>query len=262
MQDKAEANHILKFRKIDKRLIDSLVHSQLYFPCPEQLNDPFDCKVDIEKSLRKAISQSSGSEREALERILNNDECRKEFNKVPQIIKDYGIFSASRKGALKSSLMWSHYADRHKGVCLVYAIPHNQINFYGPNRIFGVQNVDYGLDVGSNQLTEWFKKLPANDNLYKCAFEKLIQTVLTIKDKCWVYEEEWRMIRKSSGIVSIDRSYLQHVCFGLDASKDEMKLIREILIKFNYDVGYSRMQRAESDFGIDSDFAIRAVDID
>jgi len=26
------SNHILKFKKIDKRLIDSLVHSQLYFP--------------------------------------------------------------------------------------------------------------------------------------------------------------------------------------------------------------------------------------
>jgi hypothetical protein len=238
------------------------VHSQLYFPCPEQLNDPFDCKVDIEKSLRKAISQSSGPERETLESILNNDELRKLFNQAQQDIKNHGVFSGSHSPALKSSLMWSHYADRHRGVCLIYAIPKNPINFYRPNHIFGSMDVDYGLDVGSNQLTEWFKKLPANENIHDCAFEKMIKKVLTIKDKCWVYEDEVRMIRETAGIVSIDKSYLQHVCFGLDTSEDKMKLIREILIKFNYDVGYSRIQRAESDFGIESDFAIRAADID
>jgi hypothetical protein len=247
-----EANHILKFKKIDKRLIDSLVHSQLYFPRPEDLNDPFDCQVDIEKSLRKAISQSSGFERETLESFLNNDELRKEFKKAQQDIKNYGVFSGSHSPALSSSLMWSHYADSHRGLCLIYAIPIEPRIFYELNQIFGIQNVIYG----SNQLTDWFKELPANENIHDEVFTKMIQKILTIKDNCWKYGDEVRMIRRNSGIVSIDKSYLQHVCFGLDTSKDEMKLIREILAKFNYDIGYSRMQRTENDFGI------QAVDID
>jgi hypothetical protein len=244
-----EENHILKFRKIDKNLIDSLEHSQLYFARPEDLNDPFDCKVNIEKSLRKAISQSSGSERETLENILNNDEVLKLFNQAQQEIKSYGVFSGSHKPALESSLMWSHYADKHRGVCLIYAIPTGPNEFFKKNQIMAIQNVIYG----SNQLTEWFKKLPTNKNIHNYAFEDMIKIFVKIKNTCWKYEDEVRMIRTTSGIVSIDKSYLQHVCFGLRASED---LIRELLIKLNYDVGYSRMHKG------DSDFAIRAIDID
>lgn len=244
-----EANHILKFRKIDQFLIDSFERSQIYFARPEELNDPFDCKVNIEKSLRRAISQSSGSERETLENIFNNDEVVKLFNQVQQDIKGYGVFSGSHKSALESSLMWSHYADKHRGVCLIYAIPTKSMTFYQKNQIIGIQNVIYG----PSQLTEWFKKLPTNNNIHNCAFDEMIKLFVKIKHISWKYEDEVRMIRKTSGIVPIDKTYLQHVCFGLNASED---LIREILINFNYDVGYSRMHKG------DSDFALRTIEID
>jgi hypothetical protein len=61
-----EENHILKFRKIDKFLLDSLVHGHLCFAPPDKLNDPFDCKIDINKSLTKAITESSDSEKATL----------------------------------------------------------------------------------------------------------------------------------------------------------------------------------------------------
>ncbi|MBM4275955.1 MAG: hypothetical protein FJ134_16070 [Deltaproteobacteria bacterium] len=83
----------------------------------------------------------------------------------------------------------------------------------------------------------------------------MFRTMLTIKDKCWHYEDEVRMIRKTFGIVPINKSYLQHVCFGLDIAESEIRLIKEIIEKFNYDVHFSRIQRTQDDFGI------RAVDI-
>ena len=229
------------------------------FPCPEQLNDPFDCKV-LSKIIkeRQFLTIFRFRKEKLLESILNNDELRKLFNQAKQDIKNHGVFSGSHSSALKSSLMWSHYADKHRGVCLIYAIPTEPMDFFNKNQIIGIQNIIYG----PNQLTDWFKKLPANKNIHNCAFEDMINIFVKIKHISWKYEDEVRMIRETSGIVSIDTSYLQHVCFGLDTSEDKMTLIREILIKFNYDVGYSRIQRAESDFGIESDFAIRAVDID
>lgn len=246
-----ETNHILKFRKIDKRLIESLERSQIYFARPEELDDPFDCNVNIEKSLKRAILQSSGSAREILENILNNNEMTKLFNQVQQEIKGYGIFSGSHKPALESSLMWSHYADNHRGVCLIYAIPVGPNEFLKKNQIIAIQNVIYGF----NQLTEWFKKLPFNKEIHNCAFEDMIKKYLKIKKTDWKYQDEVRMIRKSSGIVSIDKSYLQCVCFGLRASENE-NLIREKLKEFNYDVGYIRMHKW------DSDFALRGIDIE
>lgn len=241
---------ILKFKKIDKFLIDSLVHSQLYFANPEDLNDPFDCNVDIEKSLKKAISESSGSDRQTLQQLLN-DELLNEFSKVHhKIKKEWGVFSACGKPeALNCPLIWSHYADRHRGVCLIYSAP--TIDFFKANNIIGGLPVEYGY----NQLTDWFKQLPANENIHNDAFELIFKKILTIKDRCWEYELEWRMIRTISGIVSIDKTYLQHVCFGLNTSENEIKLIQEILEKFNYEVHCSRMQRTGDDFGI------RAVEI-
>jgi len=227
------------------------VHGHLYFASPDKLNDPFDCKIDIEKSLTKAISQSSGSEKETLKRIIGYVEVQELINQIQKEIKNYGIFSGSHSPALNSSLMWSHYADSHRGVCLIYAIPTESEKFYKPNQIFGIQNVKYG----SNKLTEWFMELPFNENIHNEAFTEMIRTLLAIKDICWQYEDEVRMIRKTFGTVPIDKSYLQHICFGLDTAKDEIKLIREIINKFDYNVGFSRIQRTDDDFGI------KAIDI-
>jgi len=244
-------NHILKFRKIDKFLIESLVHGHLYFAPPDKLNDPFDCKIDVVKSWKNAIAHSSGSAKETLETIYVNPEFHELINQAENEIKNYGVFSGSHRPALNSAMMWSHYADSHKGVCLIYAMPMNPKKFYKPNQIKGIQNVKYG----NNLLTEWIKELPNKQDIHDKAFLELYKTKLTIKGTCWEYEDEVRMIRNISGIVPIDKSYLQHVCFGLETAEDEIILIREIINKFNYNVGFSKIQRTEDDF------VIKAIDI-
>ena len=42
----------LKFRQINKRLIESLITGEVSFSSPENLNDPFDCQIDIKKGYR------------------------------------------------------------------------------------------------------------------------------------------------------------------------------------------------------------------
>ncbi len=49
-----------KYRPVNKFLLDSLVKAVIYFPNRKQLNDPFDCNVDIVKSVENAIEQSDG----------------------------------------------------------------------------------------------------------------------------------------------------------------------------------------------------------
>ena len=243
-------NHIFKFCKVNRRLLDSLVHSQIYFARPESLNDPFDCQVDVKKSLQNAIEQSSGSSKETLEKLLNDNEFQDVLNKNLKDLKDFGIFSASHKPSLECALMWSHYGDEHKGICSVYSIP-NAFCTTGNDGVIGIANVDYGL----NLLTDWFKRLPSNTDIHSIAFEKLMKKILTIKGSCWKYENEVRIIRSSAGYVTINQSYLQHICFGLNTPEEDKKLIRKVIEKFDYDVGYSEIRRTKNDFGI------KAVDI-
>lgn len=238
-------NHILKFSIINRYLLDSLVHSRIYFARPESLNDPFDCQVDVKKSLKNAVEQSFGTAKNTLEKLIFNDEFQIILNKVLQGLKDYGVFSASHKPTLECPLMWSHYGNEHKGVCLIYSIP-NAFFSSGNAGFIGIANVQYG----ANLLTEWFKELPTKNEIHGIAFEEMMKKILTIKSSCWEYENEVRIIRNTAGCVSIDQSYLQHICFGLNTSEDDRKLIRKIMEKFKYDVAYSEIQRTQSDFGI------------
>ena len=62
-----------KFREINKYLIDALVKGTIYFASPRQLNDPFDCRVDIKKSAKQAIEQLTGKKKEILTRFADMD---------------------------------------------------------------------------------------------------------------------------------------------------------------------------------------------
>jgi hypothetical protein len=46
--------HLFKFRDIDKYTIDSLIKGTIFFSPPEKLNDPFDCNLDVKKSILNA----------------------------------------------------------------------------------------------------------------------------------------------------------------------------------------------------------------
>jgi hypothetical protein len=238
-----KTNHIFKFYKINKHLIESLVHSQIYFARPETLNDPFDCQVDVHKAHENAVKQLSGLNKKILESLFDTD-FQRFLNKRLHELNNFGIFSASHKASLTNPLLWSHYANEHKGICLGYSIP---INLCSPvSGVIGIVNVKYG----ENTLTEWFLDLPLNTKIHAIAFEEMMKMILTIKSSCWQYEDEVRVIRSRAGNLLIDQSYLHHICFGLNTSEEDKTLIREIVTKFGYDVGYSQICRTQNDFGI------------
>lgn len=247
-----EAYILLKYGKISKHLIESLVQSQLYFARPDTLNDPFDCQVDIVKSLKNATSKSTGSERETLNRLLSHDDLLKGFKDAQEDIKNAGVYSSSLSNhnftGIGNSLMWSHYADSHKGICLVYAMPESFIADTA-NSFYGIASVDYTYDP----LCELFRQLVShNSDLPENPFIDVVKKALTVKDECWSPEKEMRILRKTAGKVSIDKSYLKRVYFGLNTPDNDIELIRSILKGSNYtSVPCFKMERkSESDFGI------------
>src|SRR4051812_3511011 len=107
-----------KYRAIDKRLADQLVNSAMYFPHRTQLNDPFDCNVDIVRALDHAIASGSCKQPELLQRFKQDEAVTQRFsNNVGQL--GIGSFSLTND----ETLLWSHYADDHRGVALRYDFP-------------------------------------------------------------------------------------------------------------------------------------------
>ncbi len=231
-----------KFRKINKHLLESLVHSEIYFARPDRLNDPFDCRVDIAKAFEITGSRLHVKRLPLLEMILSADDF---FQDVNAKLATTGVCSFSLE--LDNPLMWSHYADEHRGLCLTYIFPQSFVDDPA-NQIHGIEKVVYG----DNLLTDWLVQRVPGFGLYEDFFPSMIMKVLAIKAKKWEHENEVRILRFTEGALALDKRFLKQVVFGLRTPESDISLVRDLLANFGYDVVYGRVVRGlGSDFGID-----------
>ncbi|MCG2757311.1 MAG: DUF2971 domain-containing protein [Desulfobacteraceae bacterium] len=238
---------IFKFRKIDKNTLKSLVNSELYFARPDCLNDPFDCQVDIVASFENAVSRADELTRNLLEQIRHNEY----LIRVQTEIESMGVCAFSL--ALENRLMWSHYADDHRGICLTYAIPQSFIDV-NVDKIIGITNVDY-----DNTLSDWFlNEVPKLTKL--TSFEEyaktLLKKALTVKAKEWGYEEEVRFLRRSAGVQVIDKKYLIQICFGMATPDQDIDFLTNLIRQCGYNVDLCKMVPSRS-----SDFGLEPIEI-
>lgn len=235
-----------KFRRINERLLSSLANSELYFSEPGKLNDPFDCTIDIRKSLDNAISLAPDADKEFLTVI--RDQMQPFFSEVERDIQTYGVWSYSRR--LLNPLMWAHYGDEHKGVCLAYRLPDKFWN-YELGEVVGVSAVDYG----SNMITKWFlnkaktfrSEEPGGFTRFGVA---LIVQLLTAKDSCWKYEKENRIVARHPGAKAISKDSLIQVCFGLRTESKDIDKVCKALFDNGYTAKLCKIERNKNDFGL------------
>ena len=118
-----------------------LLKNEIFFTSPKNFNDPFDCKIPVNFSLlntedkirdfmdKKRIQHAEQTTQRGgnIEEELKNYEyrIRNEPEKVQAdyeqlysagVDKHYGVLSLSKRW--DSILMWSHYAEHHKGFCI------------------------------------------------------------------------------------------------------------------------------------------------
>ena len=105
------------------------------------------------------------------------------FDNIQKSIKNVGVCSFSL--VLEEPLLWSHYANGHKGLCLHYEIPFQ--SFFEPSKI--IEGAIIPVDYGENPLTEWLiENAPEKAKIDVNEFSnKLVQKVLSIKGKEWRY---------------------------------------------------------------------------
>ena len=229
------------------------MQSNIHFARPVSLNDPFDCRVNIHQSLEVAISKSNSPARERLEKLRGLNDF---FAKLLLDVSTMGVcsFSCPRDGTnalLENSLMWSHYADAHRGVCLTYRFPER---FFYDNaaQILGIAEVDYGI----NPLSDWFIDNICNINDFEEFGISLLKKVLTVKSSPWQHEKEVRILRKVDGPYAIRKQHLAQVCFGLETSDADIDLVKSLLTQGRYEAELFRLMHSEN-----ADFALNVVEI-
>ena len=100
-----------------------------------------------------------------------------------------GLHILSLTNSYRKKLMWSHYADSHRGLCLTVEVPADLVYpiCYTSKRIYEDSDLDQiiqnrGKERGKNNLKKLYVPL---------AREKKIAY---IKDQKWSYEKEYRIV--------------------------------------------------------------------
>ena len=237
---------LYKFKAVDIKkphiLEDIVVGSRLYLSSPELFNDPFDMKprVTVEGDLSSLLTKikslpapSPQAKQDAIKRAqsiwqkhgwpgISNEFKFQETTEA--LFRETGVFCfstsckgsendrASRESGPRNNLMWSHYGDSHRGICLQFQV------FSYPLILHRLVRVSY---------SDSFPEI----NWISPAFEQECLYAATNKHSRWSYENEWRQVQLNSAgsYLHFEPSFLSGIILGAKISESSIGEITRIL---------------------------------
>jgi hypothetical protein len=186
---------LYKYRRWDDRTKTALEKCEFWASRPSELNDPFDCQVRFDEHVsrddfRQKIAaeadryfpQRATAEREHLVNAYVESNWPPSRNKVDRFQAEYaervskiGVISFSARW--DSVVMWSHYADQHRGVCIE------------------VDSTTFSGSVGCHPVR--YQAERPLINLFRDGMGAHKHAALVKNDE-WRYEEEWRFTLEGS----------------------------------------------------------------
>lgn len=240
--------------------------SRLYFSHPAWFNDLYECVIPVDydndeeymSAITEAMKENAISEDKRVRRI-------NEIKKYGIPLENCVVCCLSEK--CDSRLMWAHYADQNKGVCLCYDIPEMG------NDTSLQQYISMSPIFDEDQIQVAFRKVmykreqPSfivrngvvkNDyNIFDSVFTKHLD---------WSYEAEWRIVAyyplgvdraftpRISGeklYCRIPKEWLSEVIFGVRTEKSICDEIRTMLKEEEYtNVAVRKMEIEKGTFNL------------
>lgn len=206
--DKLLPKHIYRYRPMTPENTESLENDSIYLSSPESFNDPTDCMlyVDPEEIMEVFSSEitkpSSSSEADGPDILPPNpihvlNAMNFGIDTIQRAREGFKIACFSE--VIDSPLMWSHYADKHKGYALRYNIrKFARDNCKGCDCLCQRKGFSFYPVLYSSKRpdTTRYAKACAQLFYYGEYFEDHPRPLLPflLKGKEWAYEKEWRFI--------------------------------------------------------------------
>lgn len=239
--------YLYKYRTFESNTLRMLCESEVYYSNPSLFNDPLDCSptvivdielADLESLYRKMIGEGQANGRLIDFRYFQDEDgthsVPDEFyqSKISdEISHRLDVEMKQGRGVLSlahnwnSPLMWSHYADKHKGICIEYDVT---LSVCDPPK-----KVDYKSDRGilASEIKSWV----FDESL--SAKEKIEQKYFYTKASQWEYEEEWRYIQSNQGRQQAP-FHIKGIYFGMrcerSVASSVVRLMRDSTPKLNF----------------------------
>lgn len=202
-----------------------LVDSCFYMSSRHQLNDPFDVRSSIEfgnggidrsKYLNKIFKENKTrhKDRKLISKRLDSRERIQEAIKthLERAVDTTGVHSFATSP--KNLLLWSHYADSHKGVCLIYETAKDLDTFI------------MALPVGYSKSFPVINYTPEIEG-------DLIKKAFLTKAIDWQYEKERRIFRRNSAghYMAFSPRALVGLILGANISSTDEAMVRDLLLE-------------------------------
>lgn len=197
------AKFLYKYRPIDttKKIqenysIISLENNEISFSSRKNFNDVFDSKIEIStptpNDLKNLIKRLPKREKNHISKLMKDGKITNQghkkiqetIKKYNETIDTYAILSLS--GNPNNNLMWSHYANSHKGFCIEL-----DVSILGEFR-----KISYEKDTPKLPLIDMVENTLTNKGEEEMA-EKIVR-FLHQKLDYWKYEDEYRIILRGN----------------------------------------------------------------
>ena len=223
--------HIYKYINLNDGIEHILGKNTFKFTQPTDFNDPFDCYEKLinipldKKQFRKYLKEQSVAQNiseERLETIFQNAiKPDTLFETIKQHKDKFKLTCFSK--IFDETLMWSHYADKHKGLCIGFVLDNMSTEY----KMYPVHYSSKIQTINPN-------------TFYFYAFYYLV----TFKEKKWAYEKEIRAVSlKSNSILSYPKSAVKEVIFGCQVNPDTITETIDKIKEMNYSgVTISKME--------------------
>lgn len=220
--------YIYKYMSLDG-FIEMTTQGALYFATPITYNDPFDTKINIScaASLEEKVSfgHKEGFSDERIKVLSElpeselNEECALNYHKQ---LSEFRICCFSQ--LFDNILMWSHYADMHKGVCVGFDTTKDEL-------------------FNDSTIISYEDQVPIY-NIITDTFEDIRRAIYT-KSIDWEYEKEIRIIKHTNlgfgNKVPFKKRALKMIILGCRFPDHKKLAIQAIIKKYGYHVTLSQM---------------------
>lgn len=209
--------YIYKFLPVNEFLFKNILNHQLWFSNPLSFNDPFDCQY----------GEFCGISEKQIELIDKGDEkfdsrdLIKTANETMRNLK-VSCFCDINKMS-RELLLWSHYADSHKGICIKYNLEEL--------RKFCNEN-NYDINIHKVHYSSIFPSVPIFYDEYNKNLRALLDILYT-KSSDWDYEQEIRIFHNNNKLI-FNKGLIVEIQFGCKIEIDNRNDIMQLVKSCNY----------------------------
>jgi hypothetical protein len=233
--------YVYKYRAINNNTDLIFAESSIWFSTPSNFNDPFDCQITINTNntideIANFVRQNQPSMPE-FEVMKIAQGCFKNPGFWKDIVNKTVWASLNEKGVCcfagnnNNILMWSHYSDSHRGICLKFDMLEDVEFFTPPIKIKYSEDYPYYNHIRNNS--------------------KMVESLIQTKSNMWQYEGELRVLKTKAGAYNFKKEALKEITFGCNCSDTEIKRVIDLVLANGFTVEFTKATRNAKKFLLD-----------